>query len=320
MQRFLINLALFAVVVLGSIQFFGTVKANNTQEKSDYMGAIIDKHKRLESLPGRRILLAGGSSVAFGTDSKAIEERFHLPVVNLAMHAGLGLEFILNEVKQASRKGDIVLLTTEYYLANEDDALKLSTAELYPSALGYFSHSLLLPIKIYYTNRLAEMRENALKVPGLASFFNVAMVAPQPPVKGLPVYARRSFNERGDAVGHLDKPAPKHKFSVYTMPAYHYYEGIEPLNEFYKDCQQKGVQVYYFFPVLAQSKYLENKESLTHYYSDFSKAVAIPMLNTPTSVVLPDSLFFDTVYHLTKDGREIRTNQIISALEKRDVK
>jgi hypothetical protein len=49
---------------------------------------------------------------------------------------------------------------------------------------------------------------------------------------------------------------------------------------------------------------------------DLSNNLKIEILNKPSDFVLPDSLFFDTVYHLNKKGREIRTKKLIEIIKK----
>jgi hypothetical protein len=317
-RRFLIQTFLFSFVVLVSIELF-SISNKEDSEKSDYLSAIIDKHARLASLQGRRLLLVGGSNVAFGIDGKRIEDSLHIPVMNLAMHAGLGLDFLLSEAQHVSRKGDIILLSTEYYLAQEDDALKASVAEVYPEAWEYFNHSRLLTVKTYYRHMIEKATDAARHTPVLSLFFNIKDIGKESTYKStkrIPVYARKSFNSNGDYLGHIGRISPKHDLDSYHMPAYRYYEGIDKLNEFYVDSRARGIKVYFTFPVLATSTYLKNQTSIQHYAADFSQNLLIPILNKPTSFVLPDNYFYDFVYHPTKEGREIRTNRLIAILKR----
>src|SRR5690554_8180171 len=52
-------------------------------EQNDYALASNLKHDRLEALSGNRVVLVGGSNLAFGIDSKAIEAAVGCPVVNM---------------------------------------------------------------------------------------------------------------------------------------------------------------------------------------------------------------------------------------------
>lgn len=320
MKEFLIKLVVFSVIILSSLGLFG-IAPESSQKKSDYMSAVIDKHHRLASLGSRRILLVGGSNVAFGVNSKRIQDTLKIPVVNLALHAGLGLDFTLNEAAQVSRKGDIIILSPEYYSGEADPALRAKITEAFPEVSSYYSSSLLSPLKLYFMHQVDHMRERAIHTPVLSSFFNIRVEElPAKPEEGGEVYARHSFNEYGDAIGHLNKATPEHKgFDDKLVFAYRYYEGIDKINSFYESCKAKGVKVVMLYPALAQSTYLVNKEVINRYQSDFSKNAKFPILNTPTSLVFPDDFFFDTFYHLTKQGREIRTSKIIDALVKQGI-
>src|ERR1700722_8464973 len=73
-----------------------------------YMNAMIEKHKKAEMIKGPKIIMTGGSSVAFGIDSKELQDSLKMPVVNLGMHAALGLNFILAEASKFARNGDVI--------------------------------------------------------------------------------------------------------------------------------------------------------------------------------------------------------------------
>ena len=79
-----------------------------------FNAAIIDKHQLLEKTESPRIILVGGSNVAFGIDSAAIQSRFNIPVVNLGLHAGFGLGRILDDALPFLHPGDILVIIPEY--------------------------------------------------------------------------------------------------------------------------------------------------------------------------------------------------------------
>src|SRR5687768_13390615 len=118
MKTFLIKTGAFGILVMATILICGTLIKSY---EPDYFQSIIDKHKRLEQIPAPRIILAGGSSLTFGVDSKRIESEFGKPVVNLSLIASLGMEFIINELSSVMREGDVVILSTEYFLSDQGD-------------------------------------------------------------------------------------------------------------------------------------------------------------------------------------------------------
>jgi len=74
------------------------------------------KHERLHALGAGKLVVCGGSNVAFGVDTRYLEKETGRPGVNLAMGAGLGLAFMVNEACPEIRQGDVVLFLPEYEL------------------------------------------------------------------------------------------------------------------------------------------------------------------------------------------------------------
>ena len=75
-----------------------------------FLGELKHKVRLLEETPGPRIVLVGGSGVAFGADSELMERE--LPgytVVNFGMYAALGTTVMLDLSQPLLREGDIVL-------------------------------------------------------------------------------------------------------------------------------------------------------------------------------------------------------------------
>jgi len=88
----------------------------NTSLKNsdDYLYAMIKKHRAAEESASPKIVFIGGSNLPFGLNSERISDETKMPVVDMGLHAGLGLKFMLEEAKPYIRKGDIVILVPEY--------------------------------------------------------------------------------------------------------------------------------------------------------------------------------------------------------------
>jgi hypothetical protein len=74
--------------------------------------------------------------------------------------------------------------------------------------------------------------------------------------------------------------------------------------------RNRGVQVIIIPPSLSETSYKIIEERLALLFSEFEKRnlnFAIP----PQESAYPDSLFFDSYYHLGYEGVLIRTNQLI---------
>ena len=80
----------------------------------DYFASANDKLDLVEQTEPPRVLLIGGSSVAWSTHSRVIRERLQISTINCAYHAGLGIGFLEREVKYFAKPNDIVVLSIEW--------------------------------------------------------------------------------------------------------------------------------------------------------------------------------------------------------------
>lgn len=68
----------------------------------------------------KKIMVVSGSNSLFSIDSKILSEKTNMPVVNLATHAGLDINYHFFIIKKHMKHGDIVVmpLEYEYYTSN----------------------------------------------------------------------------------------------------------------------------------------------------------------------------------------------------------
>lgn len=266
------------------------------------MAAIIDKHAEAAEIEGPKIIFAGGSNLAFGLDSKKIEQKFGLPVINMALHANLGLTFILNELKDVTKQDDIVFLSIEYFMPMEGNYDLLENARhFYPECGNYYKRSYLKEAKDYLNET-----ENDFK-----KLFS----ANGGPQKEDSIYSRKSFNKNGDLTLYLSMKNMKILDSRenFITPAWN---GIEKLNQFYAYSKSKHFLVFFLYPPYAHSQFSRNYQIIEEFQTNMKENLKIPILNTPDDFAFNDSLFFNTIYHLNSEGREKRTQRLIEIFSK----
>ena len=169
--------------VLSGVVFGGEKVYRNT-----FYAELDDKYDALYSAEGEKIVLIGGSSVAFGYNSKTLADLFDQPVINFGLYAELGTKLMLDLAEDAIGEGDIVLIAPE----------------LDPQTLSlYFSGGAALRALEEKPSMLRGIRrENYASLWGaLWSFAGekigyVKNGAPDP----AGVYNSRNFNEYGDVV------------------------------------------------------------------------------------------------------------------------
>src|SRR5262249_26263606 len=132
------------VITLGTIAILvkiGLVLATSRYE-NDYMGASRIKQALLKAPGVNRIILIGGSNLAFGIDSEGLEACTGRPVVNMGLQAALGLDYMFEEAAAGTRPGDVALIVPEYeHFCGGDPAgdgqILLSLLQFNPSAARY---------------------------------------------------------------------------------------------------------------------------------------------------------------------------------------
>ena len=144
MNSFIRNIVIKFVYLLSLIGILiGATIFLNYNHKIDYPAAIKGKYDRLDSLKtAKKIIITGGSSSSYSIDSRLLQKKLSVPVINTSLAMSLGSNFHLNMTKDYLRKGDVVLYIPEYefYYGNElgDDFL-YTTAFYYPQIIKDFT-------------------------------------------------------------------------------------------------------------------------------------------------------------------------------------
>lgn len=287
-----------------SIFLITAKRTRKEQIVSDYLEAILDKHACIDSLGSTpKIIFVGGSNLVFGINSAEIENQLGMPVVNLGLHADLGLEFMLNEAATSAGNGDIVVLSAEYYLDEGNERMKDKMRSIYPESGKFMNYSLTDIARMRIADVNYRFRKNVLRL----------LFGKEEEVNFDPaIYSRNAFNRRGDLADHL----PGTRTTPLQREHIHYsnsWEGEAKLMAFREHVDIAGARLCYLLPPLPVSEFSEQGPKVQAYYK-LLQQLEIHCLNSPEDVFRSDSLFFDTVYHLNGEGRRIRTEEVIRSL------
>ena len=278
--------------------------------------ANIDKHHRLDSLTSPKIVFVGGSNLGFGLDSKRLEDSLHIPVVNMGLHAGLGLKFMINEVKPSIRKGDIVVLSPEYHHFFNNSLLdgeKILVALLFDvnrTDLKYitFTQALhLIPLTVEYSVSKLMRKELDVMDEDVNNEFDKN-------------YKRNSFNKYGDEVMHWNYPNQVIHQMVGTSASEDVSSStLDLIRDFDQYLRTKGAKLIIIPPAFMASSYSGYQKVIGNITIKL-KEQKTPFKIKPKSFVFPDSLYFNTVYHLNKQGVKQRTDSIVRLMKREIVK
>ena len=272
---------------------------------SSYIAGIKPKLKKLEQIKTKKIVIIGGSSTSFGIDSDFIENKLKIPVVNMGLHGNLGAEFWLESVKGNLRKGDILILSSEYYRLYKNnwygmEGNSVATALLYtPKKIPIifkdydlfktWLHGILRMTKAYWHiyPKFQPLLEENYGVYDIRSFKNDNIKA------GLNDMFNGTFSK-------IDLVFDKDKFSIEKMQDYAAY------------FNDRGVE-FFITPPSVMNEFINEQQSV-NYYDSINKYTNIPVLNKYSNYVFERKYFFDTFYHLNTKGRKMRSELLVKEI------
>lgn len=300
MRQFIIKIAIYSSllvcsVVILTIALLYLMTPKGEELKKDYIASNIDKMRLLKSSRSPKIIVVGGSNVAFSINSQMIKDSTNFNVVNMGLHAGIGLNFLIEEVIPFVEKGDVVLISPEYSQFESKlfwgesglTQLLMINGELWQALKSIdWIEDLPITFKTTMRNVISEMTQGkALKES----------------------YDRTNFNSFGDYTGHWGKEIIPCEASVLTAKVDK--EVINKLNDYKEIIEEKGAKVVFIAPSYCLSGYNKNKEWIKYLENELKKEGL--SMSSPERYAFNDTLFYDTDYHMTRIGAEKRTIKLI---------
>lgn len=282
---------------------------------NDFLQSIQDKLQRLSAARDPRLILIGGSSTAFGFNSATIAQATGRSVINMGVHAGTGIEFMLHTVQDSIRKGDIIVVSPEYELF--DPSLRTNTV-LY-QILPFVDHP------DAYLHSIGDRVEFRLQQPvqRLQRIFSYALKKPLGRFSEEKVYRRDIFNAFGDIA------LPQNTQSVLDTVRFggnagHARRPVRPFDKnaiqlirtFADAALQRGATVYLFYPPMVAGAFEDDQAFISATRSELESVLppAVRIVGEPADFVYAPNDFFDTQYHLTPQGRDVRTKRFLELL------
>jgi hypothetical protein len=276
-------------------------------DRDDYLAIIGPKMERLRATVAPRVIFVGGSNLAFGVDSPAVEEALGYPVVNMGLGFNMGLRFMLDMIEPEVRSGDLVVLVPEYNLffgLLDGDERLLDVLELYPEGLRHIRSPWQMLNLARYLPRHVQF-----KVTRVLSTLGRTPAADC-------IYCPRAFNAHGDLVAHQDRPSKDVSKMDFLRNAGRDPdpEAIAVINAFAVRLEQRGARVVLLFPSIPQPHYAQRQESIDRLYARLRQDLRIEVPASPADYTYPVAYFYDWVYHLNREGRALRTARIVADL------
>ena len=270
-----------------------------------FMGELKSKYERLKETSGKRIVLVGGSGVAFDCDSALMDDFFpSYEIVNFGMYAGLGTKAVMDLSENYIHEGDIVILSPEQGEQTFSDYF--NGEYMWQAADGAFG--MLRDLKSEnFEAMLGNFPRFALEK------LNYVMKGQKPQTDS--IYQKKSFNTYGDI--ELDTCREnilpngydvnqKVRFTEDVVQP----EFMDYMNDWAKRLEKKGVVVWYrYCPVNKLS--VEDMDDLAAYDVFLRQKLDFPVIGNPENSLMEAEWFFDTNFHLNQPGKEVNTVQLI---------
>ena len=248
----------------------------------------------------QRILVAGGSGVHMGVDTQRMSEELDMPVINLGLHAGLGIEAIIASTKQNMQAGDIVVLIPEYEIIADEDGIG-RLAGRFGLIMGLIDRMDIEPEKKAHS--LIKLGN-----PSLKSLYGTVLKV----YKG-DIEERDYYTDRVDNFGNPTELKVK-AFPAQTVQNQPSEKSIERLANFQEYVNNQKAHLIIGLPWFLETEEQLSKENVRKFIKEYAKLAPVihdENFNLKTDV----TLFGDTVYHLNEEGRKQRASALVQQLQ-----
>ena len=305
-KKFLLYIAKNLILYSFILFLIGILIPPTPKAKGSSLFSKIKKDKLLDYQTNkRRLILVGGSNICFGLDSKQIEKKLNLFPINTSIGAGLGLDFMMNDILRKINKNDLVLLIPEYHHFFDD------------FAFGACNDGEELTRMMIDVDKKTLIQIDKYQIKYLLYYFPYLSLSKLNPNEYFTQKKRNeteTFNFYGDKTSHwYNKPEkfkPENKFNLKNFNI----NIINKLLLFEKSIKKKKAKMLISFPCYQDSSFNNSVEEINYIYKLLLK-LNFNVISNPAKYKMNHELMFNSPYHLIKKGVDIRTQNIINDIK-----
>ena len=271
-----------------------------------YYAELPELYEKLKTTEGKKIVIVGGSNIAFGVNSAQMEftlgnQGYDYTVCNFGLYAAVGTSAMLELSEDFISEGDIVVLaiepTSETFSSYFGATAMLKCAEKTPEMLLHMNKSQksnLIGNFVSYLQERAEIRRTGL-VP-----------------KADGVYGKASFDSNGDMIytraGNAmllgyDTAIPIDFENIVFESAF-----TEQVNDYIEAAEKKGATVVMSFAPMNQGAITDSSEETVYdFFCRLQDAFHCQIISDPNNYIMESGWFYDSNFHLNDAGSKIRT-------------
>lgn len=304
MEPFLKKITLLLILPLMTIMLVSFLIPPSEIFQKNLLYAQIDKNDLLKKIPNPRIILLGGSNLSLGLDSERIMDSLKINVINTGVEYALGIKYMLRATSSYIKEGDIIIISPEYQhffgdFANGETELLYTVIDVLPQTSKY--------LDLYQCYKLIPFMPTYIR----SKFKGLFEKTENDTTIG--VYDRKSFNTFGDATIHWEMD--KKEVAPFSIKGNINNDVFFELNNFRKIVNAKKAILFITFPCFQDLSFANSSIKIKEVELKLKKN-GFNLLSNPERYIFPDSLTFDTPYHLIKKGVDLRTSLLIQDIKK----
>lgn len=291
-----------AVLLYGGI-FMGAFCLLPPLYEDSYQRVIVRQYDSLKETEGPRVIVLGSSYITFSTDTAVMEEILSMPCQTFGCHAGMGVRYFFDLVKDFIGEGDIVV-----YPVWEADINYYGTELIMTGIEGRADLLLRMPagaVKGVLTGS-RDIITKKIYEPLRDTLF--AGVLDQVSDSADAIYNISSFDENGTMTALrteclIDDPVPEEQKVRYDQADYPA-EYISFLNEFDAYCRERGASFYLTYPTILDEGLDNSEEELEAFDTWLKSQVTAPVITDIRDTILPREEMYNAVMHANTYGAE----------------
>lgn len=303
MRKFLYKISWFIIILMLPLVIGVFLPATPRASKSLIFGNLL-KDSLMKNVKSPRIIFIGGSNLSFGLNCQMIKDSLNINPINTGIHASIGLFYMMSNSLEFIKEGDIVILVPEYQQFYGDYAYGNDGEEL--------------------TRTIFDVNISKIHLLNIKQIINVIQVLPKYSfskfkvseyfgVKKRDFYSVNSFNKYGDAYKHW--VLKKEVFKSYGNMGNNLNQEIfNAIKEYQIEIEKKNAVLFISYPCYQDLSYLSSNDNIKEIETQL-KRKGFKTIGSPEEYMIPDSLMFNTPYHLSKKGVDYRTNILISDIK-----
>lgn len=303
-------LALILIAVLPFSLILAAVSLPDFYSEA-YYAQLPALYHRLYAAEGKKLVIIGGSNVAFGLDTTLLgnilaQRGYDYTVCPFGLYAAVGTSAMLDLAEDALSEGDIVVLAIE------------PTSETFSTYFGATAFWKCCESTPQMLLHLSKDKQNALAgnyIPYLQERFTLLFSGDAPSAEG--VYTKASFDDTGNMVYEragnamtlgYDTATPVDFASIVIAPDF-----AEQIRDFCALAQRKGASVYLSFSPVNRSA-IADEAALPGFFQLCNERFPCSVISDPNDYIWDSGWFYDNNFHLNTSGAVLRTCQLAEDL------